>query len=98
MKQTPKHRAWKSWLSTALGLIGIQILLIIFEQIGWSPNLRDDNSLLIRIRDYIMESGWFTDMFHFYASEIYNFITFLSVVVIVIETIFLLFSIMLKRD
>ncbi|WP_080875653.1 YfzA family protein [Oceanobacillus timonensis] len=98
MKQSSKNRAWKGWLSTATGLIGIQILLVIFDRIGWSPNLRDDNSLLMRMRDSVMESTWFNDFFHFHTSDIFNFITLLSVVIIVLQTIFLLLSNVFKRD
>ncbi|CEI82224.1 hypothetical protein J18TS1_19790 [Oceanobacillus oncorhynchi subsp. incaldanensis] len=98
MKKTSKHKALGDWLNTVGVLIGIQILLVIFDGAGWSPNLRDDNSLLMRIRDSIMESAWFTDIFNFYTSDIYNFITLLSIVIIVMQTVFLLFSSVLKRD
>ncbi|MCT1902600.1 YfzA family protein [Oceanobacillus sojae] len=98
MKKTSNHRAWKGWLSTAGVLIGVQILLVIFDKIGWSPSLRDDNLFLMRIRDSIMESAWFIDLFHFYTSDIYNFITLLSLVIIVLQTIFLFFSSVSKSD
>ncbi|WP_040983192.1 YfzA family protein [Oceanobacillus jeddahense] len=98
MRYASKYRAWKAWLSTACVLIVVQVLLVIFDRIGWSPNLRDDNSLLMRIRDSVMESTWFNDFFHFHTSDIFNFITLLSVVIIVLQTIFLLFSNVFKRD
>lgn len=98
MKHSSKLGAWGEWLSTVGVLIGIQILFVIFDRIGWSPNLRDDNSLLMRIRDSIMEAAWFNDFFTFHTSDIFNFITLLSVVIIVLQTIFLLFSSVLKKD
>lgn len=98
MGKSSKYGAWGEWLSTVGVLIGIQILLVIFDRAGWSPNLRDDNSLLMRIQDGIMESAWFTDIFNFHTSDIFNFITLLNIVIIVLQTIFLLFSSVLKRD
>ncbi|GGP13031.1 YfzA family protein [Oceanobacillus neutriphilus] len=98
MKKTSRYRVWAEWLSTAGLLAGVQILLVIFDRMGWSPKLRYDSSFLMRIRDSIMESTWFIDIFNFYTADIYNLITFLSVVIIVLQTIFLLCSRVFKSE